>query len=184
MTLTVGPAAPQVVERLEMLGVPAQALLCAVLQEALAPVESSAPADFSMPLSGAHAPLIRSVTTCVFVARPTAHFLAQSQLFIHSGSRCEPAAHIQGVRVHRRDDPEDGKYRARVRILGLDGGRRSQRFIDLETFVNEADARHRALAAARSWIDAEDGHDKLALPSSFAPLPDREQAPALRSEFR
>jgi hypothetical protein len=66
---------------------------------------------------------------------------------------------------------DGGKYRARVRVLGLDGGRRSQRFIDLETFVNEADAHHRALAAARSWIDAEEGHDKLALPSSFAPLP-------------
>jgi len=65
---------------------------------------------------------------------------------------------------------EDGKYRASVRILGLAGGRRSQRFIDLETYVNEADAHLRALAAARSWIDAEDGHDKLALPSSFAPL--------------
>ena len=65
---------------------------------------------------------------------------------------------------------DDGRYRARVRILGLDGGRRSQRFIDLETFASEADALHRALAAARSWIDAEHGHDKLALPSSFAPL--------------
>jgi len=66
---------------------------------------------------------------------------------------------------------EDGRYRARVRILGLNGGRPSQRFIDLETFVNEVDAHHRALAAARSWIDAEDGNDRLALPSSFAPLP-------------
>jgi hypothetical protein len=37
--------------------------------------------------------------------------------------------------------------------------------------VNEADAGRRALLAARNWIDAEDGHDKLALPSSFAPLP-------------
>ena len=66
---------------------------------------------------------------------------------------------------------EDGKFRARVRILGLHGGRRSQRFIDLETFVNESDAQRRALTAARSWIDAEEGHDKLALPTSFAPLP-------------
>ena len=65
---------------------------------------------------------------------------------------------------------EDGKYRARVRILGLEGGRRSQRFIDLETFVNEADAHHRALAAARGWIDAEDGNDRLALPTNFSPL--------------
>jgi hypothetical protein len=66
---------------------------------------------------------------------------------------------------------EDGKYRARVRILGLDGGHRSQRFIDVETFVNEADALRRALAAARSWIDAEEGRDRLALPSTFVPLP-------------
>jgi hypothetical protein len=65
---------------------------------------------------------------------------------------------------------EDGKYRARFRILGLNGGRMSQRFIDLETFVSEADASHRAMVAARSWIDAEDGQDKLGLPSSFAPL--------------
>jgi hypothetical protein len=41
----------------------------------------------------------------------------------------------------------------------------------LETFVNESDAQRRALTAARSWIDAEESHDKLALPSSFAPLP-------------
>ena len=66
---------------------------------------------------------------------------------------------------------EDGRYRARVRILGQHGGRRSQRFIDLETFANEADAHLRALDAARRWIDAEDGNDRLALPSSFAPLP-------------
>ena len=66
---------------------------------------------------------------------------------------------------------DDGRYRARVRILGLDGGRRTQRFIDLETFANETDALHRAIAAAKSWIDAEEGHDRLALPSSFAPLP-------------
>ena len=50
---------------------------------------------------------------------------------------------------------EDGKYRAPVRILGVDGGRWSQPFINLATFVNEADARHRVLAAARNWIDAE-----------------------------
>lgn len=67
-------------------------------------------------------------------------------------------------------ETEDGRYRARARVLGMDGGRRSQRFIDLETFANEADARLCALAGARSWIDAEDGQDKLALPSSFAPF--------------
>ena len=66
---------------------------------------------------------------------------------------------------------EDGGYRARVRILGLNNGRRTQRFIDLETFANEIEARHRASAEAVSWIDAEPERDKLALPSSFAPLP-------------
>ena len=66
---------------------------------------------------------------------------------------------------------EGGGYRARVRILGLDNGRRSQRFIDLETFANEVEARHRAFAAAVSWIDAEPERDKLALPSSFALFP-------------
>ena len=66
-------------------------------------------------------------------------------------------------------ETEDGKFRARVRILGLENGRRSQRFIDLETFVNEVDARRRALAAARSWIDEEESQDKLALPSSLIP---------------
>ena len=56
-------------------------------------------------------------------------------------------------------------------MFGLDNGRRMQRFIDLGTFANEIEARHRAFAAAVSWIDAEPEHDKLALPSRFAPLP-------------
>jgi len=36
--------------------------------------------------------------------------------------------------------------------------------------VNEDDARQRALAAARAWIDEEEANDELALPTSFAPL--------------
>ena len=65
---------------------------------------------------------------------------------------------------------EDGGYRARVRMFGLDNGRRMQRFIDLGTFANEIEARHRAYAAAVNWIDAEPERDKFALPSTFAPL--------------
>ena len=66
---------------------------------------------------------------------------------------------------------DDGRYRARVVLITVGNGRpRSQRFIDLETFVNEDDARQRALAAARAWIDEEEANDELALPTSFAPL--------------
>ena len=101
-----------------------------------------------------------------------AHLPAQSQI-VHSvlGAGVSQQHAFKGYAfTDETTITEDGRYRARVRILGLDGGRRSQRFIDLEIFVNEADAHHRALAAARSWIDAEDGNDRLALPSSFAPL--------------
>ena len=66
---------------------------------------------------------------------------------------------------------DDGRYRARVVLITVGNGRpRSQRFIDLETFVNEDDARQRALAAARAWIDEEEANDELALPTSLAPL--------------
>ena len=66
---------------------------------------------------------------------------------------------------------DDGRFRARVFIVGFGDGRaRSQRFIDLETFVNEGDARARAVAAARAWIDEEQANDKLALPTSFSSL--------------
>ena len=66
---------------------------------------------------------------------------------------------------------DDGRYRARVVLITVGNGRpRSQRFIDLETFVNEDDARQRALAAARAWIDEEEANNELALPTSFAPL--------------
>jgi hypothetical protein len=66
---------------------------------------------------------------------------------------------------------EDGRYRARVILRTIGEGRaRSQRFIDLETFAKEDDARQRAMAAARAWIDEEHGNDKLSLPSSFSSL--------------
>ena len=66
---------------------------------------------------------------------------------------------------------DDGRFHARVCITGFGAGRtRSQRFIDLERFVNERDARQRAISVARAWIDEEQGNDRLALPSSFSPL--------------
>jgi hypothetical protein len=66
---------------------------------------------------------------------------------------------------------EDGHYRARVIVMTIGDGRvRSQRFLDLEIFAEEGDARRRAIAAARAWIDEEQGKDALALPSSFSPL--------------
>ena len=66
---------------------------------------------------------------------------------------------------------EDGHYRARVAIMTLGEGRvRSQRFIDLERFRTEENARRRAVEAAHAWIDDEHGKDKLALPTSFSAL--------------
>ena len=54
---------------------------------------------------------------------------------------------------------ENGRYRARVAIMALDGSRtRSQRFLDLEVFPT------------RAWIDANAGTDQLALPTNFSPL--------------
>lgn len=66
---------------------------------------------------------------------------------------------------------EGGRFKARAAIMALDGGRtRSQRFLDLETFNTEAEARARVAVAAKAWIDADLGQDKLALPSSFMPF--------------
>ena len=84
-------------------------------------------------------------------------------------------SHTHSYKGHAFDDDttqtDDGRYRARVVLVTIGDGRpRSQRFIDLETFVNEDDARQRALAAARAWIDEEEANDELALPTSFAPL--------------
>ena len=65
---------------------------------------------------------------------------------------------------------EDGRYRARVILKTVGDGRvRSQRFLDLETFAKVDDARQRAVAMARAWIDEEQSNDKLALPTSFSP---------------
>ena len=66
---------------------------------------------------------------------------------------------------------EAGRFKARAAIMALDGGRtRSQRFLDLETFNTQAEASARVAAAAKAWIDADLGQDKLALPSGFMPF--------------
>ena len=66
---------------------------------------------------------------------------------------------------------ENGRYRARVAILALDGTRtRSQWFIDLEVFPTPEEAGERVVTVARAWIDANAGRDPLALPTNFAPL--------------
>jgi len=66
---------------------------------------------------------------------------------------------------------ENGRYRARVAIMALDGSRtRSQRFLDLEVFTSRAEAGDRVVAVARAWIDANAGSDELALPTNFSPL--------------
>jgi len=66
---------------------------------------------------------------------------------------------------------EDGYYRARVAVMTLGDGRvRSQRFIDLETFRTEENARRRAVEAALAWIDDDRGKDRLALPTKLSPL--------------
>lgn len=66
---------------------------------------------------------------------------------------------------------ETGRFKARAAIMALDGGRtRSQRFLDLETFGTEEEANARVVAAAKAWIDADVGQDRLALPSNFVPF--------------
>jgi hypothetical protein len=64
----------------------------------------------------------------------------------------------------------EGRYRARVVIVALDGENiRSQRFLDLEIFQTEAEARDRTETAAISWIDGEGRPEQLSLPTYFAP---------------
>ena len=66
---------------------------------------------------------------------------------------------------------ENGRYRARVAIMALDGSQtRSQRFLDLEVFHTLEEAGERVVAVARAWIDANAGRDQLALPTNFSPL--------------
>ena len=66
---------------------------------------------------------------------------------------------------------DDGRYRARVAIISLDGTRtRSQRFIDLEIYPTQEAALMRVSAAAKSWIDSETVKDQLSLPTNFSPL--------------
>jgi len=66
---------------------------------------------------------------------------------------------------------ENGRYRARVAIMALDGTQtRSQRFLDLEVFSSLEEAGERVVAVARAWIDANAGSDQLALPTNFSPF--------------
>ena len=66
---------------------------------------------------------------------------------------------------------ENGRYRARVAIMALDGTQtRSQRFLDLEVFSTLEEAGERVVAVARAWIDANAFKDQLALPTNFSPL--------------
>ena len=66
---------------------------------------------------------------------------------------------------------ENGRYRARVAILALDGTQtRSQRFIDLEVFKTREEANERVITVARAWIDENAGNDRLALPTNFTLL--------------
>ena len=66
----------------------------------------------------------------------------------------------------------DGRYQARVAVTGsISGYGLSQRFLDLETFLNEADARQRAISAAEAWIKEElVRRVPLALPTGFIPF--------------
>ena len=64
---------------------------------------------------------------------------------------------------------EDGRYRARVAIVSLEGTRtRSQRFIDLDVYRTQEEALDRLTAAAMSWIDSETDKDRLSLPTNFS----------------
>ena len=64
---------------------------------------------------------------------------------------------------------EDGRYRARVAIVSLEGTRtRSQRFIDLDVYRTQEEALDRLTAAAKSWIDSETDKDRLSLPTNFS----------------
>lgn len=66
---------------------------------------------------------------------------------------------------------ENGRYRARVAIMALDGTQtRSQRFLDLEVFSSLEEAGERVVAVARAWIDANAFKDQLALPTNFSPM--------------
>ncbi len=63
---------------------------------------------------------------------------------------------------------DDGRYRARVAIMSLNGSRtRSQRFIDLEVFPTQDEAIERITLVAKAWIDSEVDKDRLSLPTNF-----------------
>lgn len=64
---------------------------------------------------------------------------------------------------------EDGRFRARVAIMSLEGTRtRSQRFIDLEIVPSQTAAIERITAVAQAWIDTEIDKDPLSLPTNFS----------------
>ena len=64
---------------------------------------------------------------------------------------------------------DDGRLRARVAIMSLEGTRtRSQRFIDLEVVPSQAAAIERITAVAKAWIDTEIDKDPLSLPTNFS----------------
>lgn len=64
---------------------------------------------------------------------------------------------------------EDGRYRARVAIISLDGTRtRSQRFIDLDVYSTQEEALDRLTVVAKRWIESETDKDRLSLPTNFS----------------
>jgi hypothetical protein len=66
---------------------------------------------------------------------------------------------------------DDGTFQARVAIMTLDAQRtRSQRFIDLEVFRDEAQADLRAIAGGKEWIEAQLRREQLEAPTNFAAL--------------
>ena len=68
---------------------------------------------------------------------------------------------------------DDGRYQARAVVTRAAAGNGfSQRFLDLETFTNEADARQRAISAAQAWIEGERGRDPLSLPTGILSFPE------------
>ena len=66
---------------------------------------------------------------------------------------------------------EDGRYRARVAIISIDGMRtRSKRVIQLDVHPTQEAALGRLTAAAKTWIESETDKDRLSLPTNFSGL--------------
>ena len=94
------------------------------------------------------------------------------EFFNSKGSDVKPKRIYKGYIIADVSTPTDnGRYRARVAIMALDGERtRSQRFLDLETFPTEAEAKEQADVAAIAWIDHASEPEQLNLPTNFSPL--------------